>query len=187
MTGVTVETKPLTPDCWSDFADLFRSSAVTSSCWCMWPRVSAGEMRARTADENQRAIQAMVATGNVLGLLAYQDGEAVGWCSVGPLADCSRFAGSDDGAWLVSCLFVRGSARGRGVGRALLDAAVAFAQEHGAVALEGPPRGWRPDDAPGSLQGVYQSFRAVGFRETDDARAPALMRIERQPRGHAQD
>jgi GNAT superfamily N-acetyltransferase len=137
-------------------------------------------MRTRTAAENEQALRAIVDGGGVPGLLAYRDGEAVGWCSVAPRDDYARFAarGGAEGVWLVVCLFVRASHRAQGVARALVDAAVAYAHEHGAAAVEGPPRDWRPDDAPGSLEAVLRAFRGLGFREVADSQAPGLMRKE---------
>ena len=173
-----LEIHALTNDRWSDLATLFATSPVTRSCWCMWPRVAVGEMHTRTADRNQRELQAAVKAGRVAGLIAYADGEPVGWCSVGPRSDYGRFFSETDTepAWLVACLFLRDSHRGRRIGSALLDAAVAYAGEQGAVAIEGPPRGWRPVDDPASLEGVLRMFREAGFRDATDPQPPALMR-----------
>ena len=135
-------------------------------------------MQTRTADRNQRELRATVKAGRVPGLLAYADGEPVGWCSVGPRCDYGRsFSESDaEPVWLIACFFLRAAHRGQGIASALLEAAVAHAAERGAVAVEGPPRGWRPDDDPASLEGVIRMFRKAGFRDVADPQAPAVMR-----------
>jgi GNAT superfamily N-acetyltransferase len=46
---------------------------------------------------------------------------------------------TDDAVWAVTCLFARPGFRKRGVSRALARAAVAFARERGARALEAYP------------------------------------------------
>jgi GNAT superfamily N-acetyltransferase len=46
---------------------------------------------------------------------------------------------ADDRVWAVTCLFTRAGFRKRGVSRALARAAVDFARERGARALEGYP------------------------------------------------
>jgi GNAT superfamily N-acetyltransferase len=165
---------------WDDLAALFAMSPVTSGCWCMWPRVAKGEMYARTPEENRRDLRVLVDAGKAPGLLAYAGGEPVGWCAVGPRRDFRRFAneGDADGAWLIACLYRRGSHRGLRIGAALVEAAVAYAAEHGATVVEGPPHGWRPDDEPASLEGVLHTFRSLGFRAVADPRSPVLMRKE---------
>jgi len=86
------------------------------------------------------------------GLVAYLDGEPVGWCAVEPrtaftsLVRNSRAAWADreedktdDSVWAVTCLFARAGFRKRGVSRALARAAVDFARARGARAIEGYP------------------------------------------------
>jgi GNAT superfamily N-acetyltransferase len=86
------------------------------------------------------------------GLVAYLDGEPVGWCAVEPrpayigLVRNNRVPWegraedkADDTVWAVTCVFARAGFRGRGVAYALVAAAVDFACERGARALEGYP------------------------------------------------
>jgi GNAT superfamily N-acetyltransferase len=85
------------------------------------------------------------------GLVAYLDGEPVGWCAVEPRTAYVRlqskplvWAGraedkADDGVWAVTCFVTRAGFRRRGVGRALARAAVDFARKRGARAIEGYP------------------------------------------------
>ena len=86
------------------------------------------------------------------GLVAYLDGEPVGWCAVEPRTAYPRlllktrvpWAGraedkNDDSVWAVTCFVTRVGFRRRGISRALARAAVDFARERGARALEGYP------------------------------------------------
>jgi GNAT superfamily N-acetyltransferase len=86
------------------------------------------------------------------GLLAYLEGEPVGWCAVEPrpayggLVRVSRVPWEgrsedrhDEGVWAVTCVFVRAGFRGRGVAHALAQAAVEHARQRGARALEAYP------------------------------------------------
>ncbi|HKE71113.1 MAG TPA: GNAT family N-acetyltransferase [Nocardioidaceae bacterium] len=86
------------------------------------------------------------------GLVAYLHGEPVGWCAVEPRP---AYAGlvrvfrvpwdgrsedkTDESVWAVTCLYTRSGYRKRGVSRALARAAVDFARERGARALEAYP------------------------------------------------
>jgi len=79
------------------------------------------------------------------GLVAYLDGEPVGWCAVEPrpaftgLLRNNRVpwegraeAKDDETVWAVTCLFTRAGYRKRGVSYALARAAADFARERGA-------------------------------------------------------
>ena len=74
----------------------------------------------------------------------------------------------DDSVWAVTCFVTRAGYRRRGISRALARAALDFARERGARALEGYPmltnRG--QDIAWGELHvGSRSSFEAAGYRE----------------------
>jgi hypothetical protein len=50
-----IEILPATPDRWADLEDLFGPErGGCAGCWCVWPRVSAGEFKALGA----RAVEA---------------------------------------------------------------------------------------------------------------------------------
>lgn len=182
-----VTVHPVTPDRWDDLATLFQAARI--NCWCMWPRLLVGGMYNRTPDQNEKELRAQVTAGKGLGLLAYLDGEPVGWCSVGPRAAFVRFsAGTKDASvWLIACFFVAESARGTRIATRLLDAAVDLAAEAGAVAVEGPPRRWVPgsgrgegEDIPGRLNGIIRMFRSASFRDVAEADSVALMHKDLQ-------
>lgn len=145
MAALTIA--PVTPASWTDLARLFTTSAVTRGCWCLWPRVPRGCMR--VGPENEARLRTIVEGGTIRGLLASLDGTPAGWCSAGPCAQYGRFFGADTAPdrWLIACLFISTGQRGRQVGTALVEAAVAYAAAHGARRLEALPRGWRPSSA----------------------------------------
>lgn len=86
------------------------------------------------------------------GLIAYCDAEPVGWCAVEPrvayegLVRNQRvpWEGRDEvradaDVWAITCLLARPGNRRRGVGTALVHAAIDHAHQHGAHALEAYP------------------------------------------------
>ena len=158
--------RPATPARWADLAALFATSPVMRGCWCMWPRTP--RERFEFGSANKARLRVIVDGGTVPGLLAYADGVAVGWCSVGPRDHYARFVdvGGESDRWLLACLFISAGHRGRRVGTALVEAAVAHAVAHGARRLEALPRGWRPDDDPATMHAVLRLFRRTGFTET---------------------
>ena len=75
---------------------------------------------------------------------------------------------TDDSVWAVTCFVTRTGFRRRGVSRALARAAVDFARERGARALEGYPMITSPgrDVTWGELHvGSRSIFAAAGFTE----------------------
>jgi GNAT superfamily N-acetyltransferase len=119
-------------------------------------------MWAREADQNKADMAAIVESDEVPGLLAYVQGEPVGWVSVSPMNTLQRVARGADDCWLIACLFVAESARGLGVGPELVRQAIRFASENGATTIEALPRGWRPDESANS-EAVDQMLRNAGF------------------------
>ncbi len=169
-----MEVHPLTPDRWDDLEALFGPRGAYGGCWCMWPRLTAREFAANVGEPNRRALRAIVDEGRVPGLLAYEDGEPVGWVSVAPREELGRIRRSpvakpvdEVPVWSVVCFYIHPRHRREGVGSALLEAAVRYAAERGAEAMEGYPVEPRKDRMPDfyAWRGVGSMFEAAGFRE----------------------
>lgn len=167
---------PLTADRWDDFVALFGSNGACGGCWCMTNRIPRAQYEKQKGAANQRAMKKLVDGGRVPGILAYEARDCVGWCSIEPMESFppllrSRIAKPLDAkpAWRVSCLFVRKDARSRGVSVALLNAAVAHAQKHGARIVEGfpvePKAGSKAMPAPFVWTGIASAFKRAGFQE----------------------
>jgi|SRR5690606_24713415 len=88
-------------------------------------------------------------------LLAERGASAVGFTQLYPIFSSVRTAQT----WLLNDLFVTDGARRGGVARALLDAAVAFAREHGAAGLMLETT---RDNAP-----ARALYRAAGWNEDE--------------------
>jgi GNAT superfamily N-acetyltransferase len=163
-----VETQPLTPDRWGDFAALMNARFDTRRCWCMWPR-RATSYKNWSPDSNRRSMKKAVDTGAAPpGVLAYVDGEPAGWCAIAPREDFPKFERmpetaplDDKRVWSVVCFLVLRSHRRKGLSRALLRAAVDLAAEHGATIVEGYP----VEDTRNVFRGVTSVFKSVGFEE----------------------
>jgi GNAT superfamily N-acetyltransferase len=117
-------------------------------------------------------------SGPTSGLVAYSDGEPVGWCAVEPRPayggllrvyrvpwDGRDEDKADEGVWAVTCVLARARHRKRGVGRALVRAAVNYARERGALALEGYPIVTKEVIAEELHVGTVGMFRQAGFTE----------------------
>jgi GNAT superfamily N-acetyltransferase len=115
------------------------------------------------------------------GLVAYLDGEPVGWCAVEPRTAYHGLMRNfrvpwegrdedkaDDTVWSVTCFVTRAGYRRHGISYALARAAVDFARERDARALEGYPMITHPGQEItwGELHvGSRSIFAAAGFVE----------------------
>ena len=164
-----------TIDRWADVAAAFgRRGRDPSTCWCQrFIGDSAG-------GDNRAALLRQIETAPVpFGLIAYLGDAPVGWSRISPRAELpgvlknraiQRLVSDDPDAWWVTCFSVDARARGRGVGRALLNAAVEHARANGASAVEGHPvdvSGLQAEKVSGSalFTGTMAMFVAAGFSE----------------------
>jgi GNAT superfamily N-acetyltransferase len=178
---MSVQVRPATPDRWSDLVTVFgRRGEDPSWCWCRrLLRPATCEASEPTPDNRDALRREITRAALPPGLLAYVDDHPAGWTRVGPRSDFPRVSGNralakvlpeDPGAWWVTCFAVDSRYRRSGVGSALLRAAVEFAREHGATALEGHPVDVAALSAArvgGSaiFTGTVAMFSAAGFTE----------------------
>lgn len=165
---------PLTPSRWRDLEKLFGQRGACGGCWCMWWRLAGRDFSRGKGAGNRTEFRRLVAMGPPPGLLAYVDGEPVGWCAFAPREQYARLKRSrvlkpidDRPAWSVTCFYVARPHRGRGVTVRLLRAAAAHARKRGARILEGYPtdtRGRRSADV-WVYTGLLPAFRKAGFQE----------------------
>ena len=106
------------------------------------------------------------------GLLAFEGVEPVGWIAIAPRRELARIEASramprvdDVEVWVIPCITVRRTARGRGIALALIEAAVAYAAAQGAPAVEAYPRaGEARTGDDNAFFGTEPLFRRAGFR-----------------------
>jgi hypothetical protein len=104
---------PVTPEQWDDFETLFGPRGAVGGCWCMWFRQKRSEYEQLKGEGNHRAMQAIVQSGEVPGLLAYSGGVPVAWVSVAPRQAFPSLNRSpvlkrvdDQPVWSVVCFFI---------------------------------------------------------------------------------
>jgi GNAT superfamily N-acetyltransferase len=181
---------------WEDIQAVFGTRGDPSRCQCQRYKMQPGESWVSVGAE-ELAFRLWAQTdcghpgGTTSGLVAYLDGEPVGWCAVEPRTAYPRLLlktrvpwegraedKSDEGVWAVTCFVTRTGFRRRGVSRALARAAVDFARKRGARALEGYPMTTEPGrkiDLVGELHvGSRSIFADAGFAEIS---RPTLRRV----------
>lgn len=169
----TLTVRPVTDDRWSDLETLFGERGACAGCWCMWWRMGQSEWERAKGAGTKRRLRSLVRKGPPPGLIAYAEGEPVGWCAIAPREAYSRLARSKilapvdgESVWSVTCFFVRRDWRRRGVTVALLGEAARFAARGGARLLEGyPTDADREQPAAFVHHGLLSAFRRAGFEE----------------------
>src|SRR5262245_31972828 len=146
MSIPALEFHPLTPNRWPDLESLFGQRGACGGCWCMWWRLPRKQLKQQKGDKNKAAFRRIVESSQMPGILAYANGQPVGWCAVAPRNDYpmlerSRTLARVDAepVWSVSCLFVAKPFRRSGVSVRLLRAAADYARSRGAAIVEGYP------------------------------------------------
>ncbi len=197
-TGPAISVVPANEASWDDLKAVFGPRGDAARCQCQryktrgrawdieWASVPAHK-RANRLREQTRSGHPEAHTTS--GLVAYLDGEPAGWCAVEPRTAYVRlqtkplvWAGrvedkTDGGVWAVTCFVTRTGFRRRGVSRALARAAVDFARERGARAVEGYPMITTPGQEItwGELHvGSRSIFAVAGFAEVS---RPSLRRV----------
>lgn len=169
------DVRPLTPDLLDELGKVLRGS-WGSSCWCMFPRLTDAQTRGLPGDgpmgERRRVAMAKLADRTYApGLVTFEDEEPVGWIAVAPRTELGRVVASratppvdDQAVWVIPCVTVRKTARGRGIALAAIRAAVAYAVEHGASVVEAYPRAGEDRTGDDKVYfGTEPMFRRAGF------------------------
>lgn len=151
-------------------------------CSCMRWRMTSAEYSRSTKETRIAALDALIVEGTPVGVLAYADGEPVGWVSVAPretLGALERYRAlarvDERPVWSVNCFFLDRRVRRQGVTLDLLRAAINYARSQGAALIEGYPV------ATGARLYTYmgspETFRRAGFVDvTPPGRERLVMR-----------
>jgi GNAT superfamily N-acetyltransferase len=198
---------------WADLQGVFGTRGQAARCQCQRFKLAPKESFGSFPVE-ERAFRLRIQTNcgqpgasTTSGLVAYQDGVPVGWCAVEPR---TAYAGllrvfrtpwvgrdedkNDDSVWAITCVFARAGYRRRGISYALAKAAVTFARERGARALEAYPMLTEPGEEVTwgeMLEGSRSIYAAAGMTEVSrPSLHRAVMRIEfsgraTKPRGRS--
>jgi len=181
---------------WEDLQAVLGTRGDPSRCQCQRYKMRPGESWASVgAEELGFRLRTQTDCGHpdsatTSGLVAYLDGEPVGWCAIEPRTAYARLLlktrvpwdgraedKSDDSVWAVTCFVTRTGYRRQGISRALARAAVDFARQRGARALEGYPMITQPGQEVMSVElhvGSRSIFAAAGFTEVS---RPTLRRV----------
>jgi GNAT superfamily N-acetyltransferase len=177
---ITVE--PATAARFDDVATMIGPKKPTSNvCWCLSHRVDAKTNKALVGPARGEFVRDLCSRDVAPGVLAYDDGEVVGWAAVAPRSGLP-FARSrliphvdDLPVWSIWCIRVRPGHRGKGISHSLLDGAVDYARAKGAPAVEGYPvdNQGQKVDLTMAFVGTRGLFEKAGFVKAADTASVA--------------
>ena len=199
LDGLTIV--PANQASWEDLQAVFGARGDAAVCQCQRFKLAPKEsFRSFPVDERAFRLRTQTNCGQpnaatTSGLVAYCNEVPVGWCAVEPRTvyagllrvfrtpwDGRHEDKSDDGIWAVTCVFASVGYRRRGISHALAKAAVAFARERGARALEAYPMLLQPGEQTTSgemLVGSRSVYAAAGMTEVSrPSPRRAVMRID---------
>ena len=192
-TEATISVVPANQARWTDLQTIFGTRGPAARCQCQRFKLRRREYFAGfPVEERSQRLRDQTdcdypESRETSGLVAYLDGTPVGWCAVEPrtayegLIRNNRvpWTGRDEDktdntVWAVTCLYTRAGFRKRGVSRVLARAAVDFARERGARAIEGYPITTNQVILEELLVGTVPTFAGAGFTEVSH---PTLRRV----------
>jgi GNAT superfamily N-acetyltransferase len=178
---------------WEDLQTVFGTRGQACRCQCQRYKLRRREsFRSFPAEERAHRLRQQTdcghpESGTTSGLVAYLGDEPVGWCAVEPRTAYEGLVRNnrvpwegrtedktDDSVWAVTCLFTRAGFRKRGISRALARAAVDFARERGARAIEGYPMTTKNAILEELHVGTEGVFANAGFKEVS---RPTVRRV----------
>ena len=171
---IKYEFHPLTLDRWPDFEKLFSPRGACGGCWCMFWKKPRKKFTTDAYEGNRLEQKCLVEKGTVPGILAYFEGEPVGWCAVEPRDNYPALERSrilkpvdDQPVWSVTCFYVDKKYRNRGVTIALLKATVGYVFSKGGKIIEGYPVEAIDGKSPPVFiyTGVASAYKQAGFIE----------------------
>jgi GNAT superfamily N-acetyltransferase len=168
--------RSLTPGLIEDFLTFFDRDAFVDNpdwagCYCQFYLTDHKKVDwdLRTADQNRSLACQRIGEGSMHGYLAFLDGKVVGWCNAAPRQSYPALVADpdlppDDAALTGSivCFLVDFRFRGRGVAKALLEAACQGFVKAGLKWAEGYPR-LEPKSQASNYHGPLWMYKQAGF------------------------
>lgn len=161
--SLDLEIRELAPALLDDYVRFFDDVAFEdfpwwSACYCRFfndPSDTKGDSSAAMREHHRALAIELVKSGQTQGLLAYVDAKPVGWCNAAPRASyrmprhiAKAMDDPNEPVGSTVCFIVAAPYRGRGIARALLDAACDRFRRLGLRVAEGYPMTTPPPTTP---------------------------------------
>ena len=107
----------------------------------MWWRLTHSEFSKQKGEKNKKALKNIVDSGQIPGIIAYAEGNPIGWCSISPREAYPRLERfrilksiDDKPVWSIVCFFVKKEFRRKEISFKILRAPIDYVK-HWAVKL----------------------------------------------------
>ena len=127
---------------WKDLETLFSQVPAPGMCWCMYWRKTRAEWWGKSK-QNKHCLKEIVESGKVPGILAYMEGNVIGWCSIAPRSEFPGLDRSptlkridDADVWSITCFVIAKEYKRQGVATALKREAMRYAASRSAKIIE---------------------------------------------------
>ena len=166
-------TRPLEASTWPDFAQLVEGHhGVWGGCWCLNFHEE-GRPQRHTPEQRRALKEARVRDGRAHAALVFDDARCVGWCQFGPTEELPRIKHQKayrEGLrklpdWRITCFFVAGTDRHRGVAEVALAGALSEIARLGGGTVESYPEDTADRKVSASFlhNGTVAMFERHGF------------------------
>jgi len=141
----------------------------------MYWRIKRSEFQKQYGKKNKMALEKIIQSGQVPGILAYLGNEPIGWSSIAPRTTFPVLDRSptlkrvdDKPVWSIVCLFIAKEYRHLGYSKALIQAGCAYARAQGAKIVEAYPLKSKKTKVQSynSYMGFHKTFKELGFKDT---------------------
>ena len=171
-----IEIVPLGPDRATDAVEFFDRDAFPDNpwwgaCYCMfYPR--GGRTNENWGQEpwqeNREDQLHRIEDGKTSGMLAYSEGNVIGWCNATPRTELPGLAtGADEGIVSIVCFVIAPPYRGHGVATRLLEGVIKSFADRGLRRLEAYPVRAANDEKK-AFHGTLDLFSRFGFEVISD-------------------
>lgn len=167
---------PVTKKNWKDFENLFGEKGACAGCWCMYWRLKRKDYDNLRGAGTKKKMKDLVNKGSIPGILAYENKQPVGWCSVAPREDFPVLDNSrvlkridDKPVWSIACFYINKNFRKKGLSIELLNAAKTYVKKNKGKIIEGypvEPKAGKTADVF-AWTGLSSAFKKAGFKEME--------------------
>ncbi|MDF2544684.1 MAG: GCN5-related N-acetyltransferase [Herbinix sp.] len=194
---MNITIQALTPDLSADYFYFFENRAFTDNspyrCYCHIYQMSKGQQKAEydkvdgadIGPVSRKIAEQQINSGVLQGYLAFDDGEAIGWCNVNdkanfPTEPCTGecfYAPAEKLEKAVVCFEIAPEYRGKGIATALLQRVIDDAKAEGYIAVEGFPV-VRDERYEWECTGPLRLYEKAGFVKVAVQEKNVVMRKE---------
>ena len=177
--------EPLSITTWQSLLELFGERGACGGCWCMTWRLLSKEYEKSKGALNRELFYQLVKNKEPLGVIAFEDGKPIGWCSISPREKLIRLENSklfkridDTPVWSITCMFIKKEYRKKGISSMLIKEASIYAFLNKAKAIEAYPVIATKDKMMPDVfvyYGLVNAFKDAGFKKVKQASANRLI------------